>query len=746
MTVEVIIEKLQALNIKRVALFDDEIELIENPWQEDIAWQSIFDAYTFELEEALGSAKVNEFRNLETIEERLSALKTIEQFLEKEQLEALEEETVKILRLWINKLENFGLEVDRFADFNDFKDRFSNEEEYKAHLRNYHLILLDFSFKNNSDDNHSQSISEEISTLLYPLASETAIIPPILIRFSSLDQCGYSLDEKRKFVKKIGFARGCYDFLRKNLINEEDKFISNIIRIIRDAEYGRPLYTLSLNVAKTISQTAATDMMRILYQLDPESIRIISEQRLQAEGITALDYFSKLFLGLLNHTIAGSKEVVEATKNFLDSINTQPEPISTFEHDGLDYVQNRFLFDYEVNSFQKPINFGDIFLFKSDEQNQVAIVITQACDMTIRGQVSKQNSSPDSQKSTKPSFPKVEYIMLLTGTLISLSEATEKSERYTKFFTTSLEDEHYVAIRWNFKNTITLPRALLDLVSLNPKGNVELPLGNFKVESQWWTEAYQEYIIWAYKFISDNYIELPQKDNEQEWAGPTEIDDDKIKKIILPGTISNAKNLSSMFGNALMFLVEKNDEALIFPIQRIARLQLNEALDLQHTYHTNASRIGVMLGLGQGYNDVTVELYDEEQKLFDKISAKRFKMKDWSALMVDSEELENACDKNNSFLNLARFAIDERPYVDLEKISRQQGFSAEYTLTQNGTTWKIQRKQKKESSNKSAKQKKVQKAVELADIQPHSKSEEPEGETILVAEENLRSEETTERA
>jgi hypothetical protein len=93
-----------------------------------------------------------------------------------------------------------------------------------------------------------------------------------------------------------------------------------MMRIISNAEYGRPLYTLSLNVAKTISQTAATEVMRVLYQLDPESIRIISEQKLITEGVTTSDYFTKLFLGLLNHTIAGSVDVVKATKKLMDSI------------------------------------------------------------------------------------------------------------------------------------------------------------------------------------------------------------------------------------------------------------------------------------------------------------------------------------------------------------------------------------------------------------------------------------------
>ena len=690
MTVEVIIEKLQALNIERVAVFDDQIELIENPWKEDIAWQSIFETYTPELEEALGIARVEEFRNLKTIEERLSALSTIEQHLTKEQLEALEEETIKILRLWINKLEEFGLKVDRFSDFNEFKDRFSDEKEYKAHLGNYHLILLDFKFEHldgQLEGAHSEFISKEISALLNPSANVSIYTPPILIRFSSLTLSAEQSDKKRRFVKEIGFTRGCYDFLRKNLINEEENFVANLIRIIQNAEYGRPLYKLSLKVAQTISQTAATDVMRTLYQLEPESIRIISAQRLQVEGITALDYFSKLFLGLLNHTLSGSKEVVEATKEFLESINEQPELISTFEHHGLDYVQNRLLFDYQINLFQRPINFGDIFVFNSNGHSQVGIVITQACDMAIRGQASKQDLASSSEDSINLSLPKVENVMLLTGSLISLSKtySGEKIDGLTKFFALSADDEHYSAIKWDFKKTITLPRTLLDLASLNSSGNVVLPLDNSEVQSQWWTKAYQNYITWVCKNLRKNCIELSEQDNtkeehDEEIETNLTIQGSAKHKIVLPGTASNEGSSSSTFGSAVIFSVEKGDKFITFPIRRIARLQLAEALSLQHAYHSNASRIGVMVGLSQEYENIKVEIYKPGDCLLAEVFARYVAIENWSGLLVESAALELACrDNEEMFSRLLDSVRLTSSDFDLKRVDEEQQLKEHYT-------------------------------------------------------------------
>jgi|GEM_PF-2893696 len=725
MTVKAIIDKLNALNIKRVAVFDDEIEFIVNPWKEDITWKSIFNAYTTELEAALGVSDVERLRNLESVEERLDALSTIEKHLTLEVLEALQEETVKILRLWIKKLESFGLEVDKFVDFDDFKNKCLDKEQYKICLRGYHLILVDFHFKHQPDEIHSQSISKEISDLLYPRSSDIAIIPPILIRFSSLNLSEYSVDEKNKFVREIGFARGCYEFLRKNLINEEEKFISSMMRIIRDAEYGRPLYTFSLNIAKTISQTAASEMMRILYQLEPESIRIISDQRLKVEGITALDYFSKLFLGLLNHIISGSEEVVDATRDFLDSINDQVETISTFEHDGLDYVQNRLLFDYQINAFQKPINFGDIFLFKDkdkddEHQDQVGIVITQACDMAIRGQTSTLSTSQD---STEPSYPKVKYVMLLTGTLISSSiSSNEKNDRFTRSFARAPKDKDYLTIKWNFNNPITLPRNLLDLASIKISGKVILPIGNLEIQSNWWTKAYQGYINLVCRDLRKNSIEFPDQVNEGMQSEVSIPNGNKeFKRIILSSTISDKNNLSDVFGNVLMFSVEKDCENLTFPIQRIARLQLDEALNLQHTYHANASRIGVMFGLSQEYTVVNIELYTEKTEPFATISAKRFDMKNWKALITDSHELEIACEKEDSFSNLAKFAIHERPYLDLEKISKQEEFLADYVLIKNKVYCQIKRIRKQKPSNQT-KGKSGEKISEPDDVQLEDES------------------------
>jgi hypothetical protein len=701
MTVEVIIAKLNALKIKRVALFDDEIEFIVNPWKEDNTWQSIFYSFASELETELGSAQVNRFRNLESVEERLDALSTIEMHLTTEQLAALKEESAKILRLWISKLEGFGLEVDKFVDFNDFKNGNQDEEEYKTRLRNYHLVLLDFKFEHldhQSDGAHSKLISREISDLLDPLARTQENAPPILIRFSSQDLTGYSVDEKRKFVKDIGFARGCYDFLRKNLINEENSFIVNMMRIISNAEYGRPLYTLSLNVAKTISQTAATEVMRVLYQLDPESIRIISEQKLITEGVTTSDYFTKLFLGLLNHTIAGSVDVVKATKKLLDSITTMSEPSSAFEHEGLDLVQNKLLFDYTINHFQKPINFGDIFLFTDRNQDKVGILITQACDMAIRGHISKLN------------FPKVEHITLLTGTLVSLppdSRAgdSEKATLFTKFFTKSLNEEHFVAIKWNLQKTITLPRILIDLASLDVEGKVTLPLQE-DVHSEWWSNAYKTYINSVCKSLRSKHFypkpnvlkQEPLESNHNDGEKGFELDQKNGEEpiiLILTGNLSEETEFST-FGSAAAFSGMKSDTAIKFPIQRIARLQLAEALELQRAYHTYASRIGVMAEFSQMYVDAKVELFEQGNTSFAKISAKYFA--DCSALIVKSDELEIACKLKETFSSLAEIAAHGDSSLDLKKICELPNFMEEFNFTLQGNNYQIRKKRNKELS------------------------------------------------
>ncbi|MDZ4786669.1 MAG: hypothetical protein SGJ02_11405 [bacterium] len=710
MTVEVIIEKLQALSIKKVVVFDDEIEELNNVWSEDRNWESIFTTYINELEEALGVNETNVIRKLKTLEKRLDALSTIGKHLTTEQFSTLkfEAKTVAIVRLWIEKLKSFGLNVDTYIDFDDFKN---GDEDYKIRLRKYDLILLDFNFAHKSGSNHSELISREISDLLDPLASTQANTPPILIRFSSLNPSEYSVDEKNKFVREIGFARGCYDFLRKDLINEENSFVANMVRIISSAEYGRPLYTLSHNVAKTISQTAATEVMRVLYRLDPESIRIISEQKLSAEGVSTSEYFTKLFLGLLNHAIAGSKDVVRATKNLLDSIAIKSESVSAFEHEGLDIVQNNLLFDYSINEFQKPINFGDIFLFTEGKKDKVGILITQACDMAVRGQKSK------------PNFPKVEHISLLTGTLVSLSLVPEKSEKatlFTKFFGKSkLSDEKYhVAIKWNLQKTITLPRVIIDLASLDVEGKVTLPLQEAEIQSEWWSNAYKDYINWVCEYIRANHFYGPKADvlkqellepnqnngeeliepdqnNEEEILESEQKNGEETVRLVLSGTPFEGTEISA-FGSAVVFSAIKSDTAIRFPIQRIARLQLAEALELQRAYHTYASRIGVMAEFSQMYVEAKVELLEKGKTPFKTIPAKHFK--DYSAFIVNSYELEIACKSNETFSNLAEIVANGDSSLDLKKISVLPNFTKEFTFTFQGNTCQVRKKKNEESS------------------------------------------------
>jgi hypothetical protein len=739
MSVEIIIQKLQTLKIQRVAIFDDEIELIRSPWKEDVTWQSIFDAYTSELETEMDRAQIDRLRNLTSVEERLDALTIIEEYLTTEQLTALAEENTKILRLWIEKLESFGLEVDQYIDFNEFKNQFEvGSKDYKTNLSKYDLILLDFNFAHLSGGAHSDLISREISALLDPLISEETNSPPILIRFSSLDLPEYSGDEKYRFVREIGFARGCYDFLRKGLINDENSFITSMVRIIVSAEYGRPLYTLSRNFAQTISQTAATKVMRTLYQLEPASIKIISEKRLTLEGVTTLDYFTKLFLGLLNNAIAGSEMVAKATKELLDSITTQSQPISTFEHEGLDLVQNSLLFDYTVNQFQRPINFGDIIIFTEGKEDEVGIIITQACDMAIRGRRTEQNSEVISE-TPKADLPKPESIMLLIGTIVPLSPSliennnSSKATLFTRFFAKLPDDEQYVAIKWNLQKTITLPRSLIDLVSLDLQGKAILALHEDTVQSEWWSNAYTDYINLVCENLRSSHSVLDVKDTSKQGLLETQpIVAEQQVRILLESTPSENSEFFS-FARVPVFSAWKSENAIRFPIQRIARLQLAETLELQRAYHAYAGRIGIMAEFSQGYVDANVHLYENGNKPFATISAKRFVIGNWKALIINLGELETACRNTgtNIFAALIEISAQSNSAFDLEEISRSEAFKDKFKLTQNGkNAWDL-RKAKDQSSPKSSKAKNVTKDTSASTTQLPENVEKNNKETAI---------------
>jgi hypothetical protein len=661
---EDLINKLQQLGIHHVAVFDDEVENLDKPWFiDDEAWEGIVLFVEERLQEELGIDEADRARTARR-EERLELFSKIEQLTLPEELIEYEPDTsTKRLRQWIKTLEQWNLTVDSFSDWADFeqkaRDKSVNSREL---LRQYQLILLDYEFGPNRPLEQSDLIAFEVGGMLESLIDKSCN-PPVLIKFSR-ERVEKTEAEKHSFAKKVKFPRGCYEFLEKDLITPSLDFENRFLLLIRDIEIGFRLYQLSTKVATTISRTVASEVLHVLNHLDPESIRFLSSQRLQPEGVTETDYLIDLLHNLFYSSLSCSNDVVGATKELSDHIRSEREPGAAFENIGLYYVQNRLLFNYKVNTFQRPVDLGDIFLF--GDGDDVGIILTQSCDMSVRG-VSMSNGT-NQQLQGKP---ETERILLLAGRVVPSSDT---GGTITRYFAKSQEDDQYLMLKWDFKNPIVFPRSILDLVSLNDEGRAVIPGKLQNIISKWWTPAYTEYISKLCKNFQDNLPDIKA-------SGRSEI--------TIPISNNGIQSLGGLnsFGTSVTLSVEKQDNDILLPIQRVARLQLVETLRLQQQYYASAGRIGVMTELRQNTQEMKIRVFDSKNqeyritlpatRIIGKFSDGR---KDWKKLMVHPSFIKNLQGFDPAFNPLCQAVSEFTKSFDLYEIYNSNNCANCYKL------------------------------------------------------------------
>lgn len=648
-----LIEKLHQLGIRRVAVFDDEVENLSSPWIKDNeAWAGLILFLEERIRENLGTKEADRARTVDSLEERLALFSQIEQFASPEEISVYEPETnTKRLKQWLDVLRSWNLQVDTFSSWADFKRKADAEAvQGQKLLQCYHLILLDYDFGEKFPPDHSNSIATEVSEMLSSALEKDANCP-LLIRFSQL-RVEKTEAEKHLFTQKIGFPRGCYEFLDKSIVSALSDFEERFSLLIRDFEVGLRLYQLSAKMATVISRTVSKEAMHVLYHLDPESIRFLSSQRLQPEGVAETEYLIDLLHNLFYSSLSCSQPVAEATKELIEHIRNERKPGDAFENIGLYYVQNRLLFNYKINYFQRPIGFGDIFLFGNGDN--VGIVITQSCDMSVR-EITTENGSLQGE-------PEAEFVLLIQGKIVPPSDA---SGNVTRYFTKFQDDNQYLMIKWDFKNPITLPRAILDLVSLNNDGQAVIPDEHADLSSPWWTQSYVEYISTLSRKLRDNLV----------WLDSSESGGVKRIMISIPGDGIRGTENTNTFGTSIVYPVEQKENSLVLPVRRIARFQTVEALRLQQQYYAAAGRIGVMTELRQTTREVKIQVLNSQNAEHIKllpatyISGKSADgKKTWKKLMVHPSLIRELQDFDGEFTALSQAISEYTVPFDLYEI------------------------------------------------------------------------------
>jgi hypothetical protein len=724
-----IITKLKTLKIRRVIVFDDKVNSFNDQWQnDDSSWLGFCISCQNDLEEDLGLVEFEEIRALTDHKSRAEFLKRMKEkegtLLEK--IREIEAQSGEVLKKWLDTLRGWELKVDEFTHWKKFEEECDTKSAIEI-LEQYQIVLLDHDFGDFGGSDHSDSIARKVGSVYEKckLISGDTLPPPILIMFSAMSIQSNEI-EKSEFTTKINLIRGCYEFLPKEAIHDQ-AFSDRFLQVINQAELGRSLHSLGLSVVKAISEEANLKFMENLQLLSPQSIQFISEQRLYEEGVTIQDYFIQLFIGLLQTTFSHSQMISDSTMALLDAMKDIKEPSMTFDHIGLCKVQNRLLFNYEVNKFRQPIALGDIFIFKNGSSESIAILISQSCDLLIRGNV------PSEKRPEIWNSPKINRVTLLIGKQVELSK---KNEFLTRYFATSIENKADKAIEWNFANPIVLPRVVLDFVTLDEtnSGQAVIPLIHTPVNytSSYWTDAYSAYIdeilktiqtdlapivnqptsnlskdsdIYESKSISQNHdsnatvdsLGIHKSKNNSDglrrkiiYISSNSNQDSNFGKIFIPDDIIS--DFSPTFGGGAIYDVQKENNLITLPIRRVARLKLTEVLRLQHKFHTTSSRIGVMTDLKQVTDTVKIKIFKSQKSAESiEIPASTIQVDDkYLSLVVNSDILKQHCQDNILYKQLLDIANVCKEFDLMEAV--KSSLSTFYDLEKIKGTWTLKPK------------------------------------------------------
>jgi hypothetical protein len=135
---------------------------------------------------------------------------------------------------------------------------------------------------------------------------------------------------------------------------------------------------------------------------------------------------------------------------------------------------------------------------------------------------------------------------------------------------------------------VVLPRGVLDLVTMRDDGQAILPKLGDDLVSKWWTKAHQAYMAQVCDYLRTTAIQRTS--------------DNVPTRLFVTSSASQSETESGRnLGMGAMYDIREDAESYALPIRRVARLRLNEALNLQHSFHARAARIGLAAHLGHDY-------------------------------------------------------------------------------------------------------------------------------------------------
>ena len=351
-------------------------------------------------------------------------------------------------------------------------------------------------------------------------------------------------------------------YINKNLIMNQ-----KYERIAKSLAYGfkrKQCYKL-MEVFTNCLHTSCDKTIEKLFKIDQKTLNYVFTEKVQANGESYFEFFNRLvqifhedeYAHILASNMLDISQNINHYQNLCESI---PQGISdlTDIQNNLLAVRKKELYDIYVNQKHSEISTGDIFIIG----DKYYILATQSCDTFLRKNGERK---------------------LKNAILLNIDEATKTCYKYdlSCFCDKDNKFKHPAVI---FRDNSVIPFEILDLCVTNDDGKSCIDISCFEEDCLLDTRYTINYSK-RYKDILTLFSEVLK--NKQ--IIDNFLSGNKSKK-----NTEEIKNAFSYLWNcdSAIKKFEFNGSSLSFPVQRTARLNELNTIDLLKEYGNMSSRVG----------------------------------------------------------------------------------------------------------------------------------------------------------